>query len=263
MPERFSPLVALSRQLLEKRMPSLSALIARLEASEDYAYFINLVKQYVPEHEEAIMGEPSPPAQIGAFASRFEERYFPLEEPIRDGMLEDYSEITRWIPVTVLGVSYDDYHEIPSYARGGIVLMTYLIQNPWDDDTVALAEACLEHVPKELVERASKVTLTLEEAEKILVGTKYEPLAIWAERLHQNTGNFFLDSDYECLYNGGAPEWSSENVEYLTRLWKRAVAHEDKVEKFADWLEDDLPGRFDELITFIERRRNGEAEDSG
>jgi hypothetical protein len=263
MSERFSPLMALAGKLLDKRIPSLSSLMVRLEESEDYADFVNLVKTYLPEHQGAILGEPTPASQMAAFASRFEDRYFPLEEPARDGMLESYSEITRSIPVVSLVLSYDEYHEIPEYYRAGCQLMTCLIRNPWDDDTVALAEACAEHVPKGLVERAGRAALSPEEAKELLKGTKYEPLAMWAERLYQSTGNFFLDTDYECLYGGYAPGWDPEEVEELTRMWREAEAHESKTGDFMNWLEGDLPGRFEELVSIIEGRGKDEKKAPG
>lgn len=263
MPERFSPLIELSKRLSKMGVPSLSSLMARLEESEDYAYFVNLVKTYLSEREEDILGEPTPASQIANFASRFEDRYFPLEPPIKDGMLEEYSEITRVIPAMVMGISYEDYHEISSDYRAGVQLMTCLIRNPWDDDSVALSEACSEHVPQDLVERAGRVSLSMEEAKELLKGTKYEPLAMWAERIHQSTGNFFLDTDYECLYGGYAPGWDPETVADLTRMWHEAEAHDNKTSDFMDWLEGDLPGRFEELVSFIEGRRKGEGKAPG
>ena len=57
------------------------------------------------------------------------------------------------------------------------------------------------------------------------------------------------------LMSSIGPDWSPENVEELTNQWKLAELHENKTGEFMDWLEEDLPGRFEELITFIEERK--------
>jgi len=264
MPKRVSPLLALANELLARRIPSLSSLVAQISDAENSAQFVQMVKTYLPEREQDILHEPTPAAQIARFASYFEDRYFPLEEIFKMGDLEGYGDITYRIPVVVMGFSYDNYHEVPEW-RDGALLMTYLVENPWEgeDTDVSMAEACAESVPAPLVERAGKVRLRLDEAHSLLKGTKYEPLALWADRLHYNTGNFFLDTDYDSLWNSMPPDWSPENVKDLTRQWKQAELHENKTGEFMEWLEEDLPGHFEELVAFIEGRKADEEETSG
>jgi hypothetical protein len=135
--------------------------------------------------------------------------------------------------------------------------MTYLIESPWEDDdiNVSMAEACAEYVPAPLVDGAGRIRLSREESHILLKSTKYEPLALWADRLHCDTGNFFLDTDYELLWNSIPPDWSPENVAELTRQWQQAEAHENKTGEFMEWLEEDIPGHFEELVSFIDGRR--------
>jgi hypothetical protein len=264
MPKRVSPLLALANKLLARRIPSLSSLVAQIADAENYAQFIQMVKTYLPEREQDILHEPTPQSQMMSFASYFENRYFPLEEPFKCGDIGSYEDLTYRIPVVVMGFSYDDYHEVPEW-RDGALLMTYLVESPWegDDDDVSMAEACAEHVPAPLVERAGKVRLRLNEAHELLKGTKYEPLALWADRLHYNTGNFFLDTDYETLWNSMPPDWDPENVKELTRQWQQAEAHENKTGELMEWLEEDLPGHFEELVTFIEERKGDKKKAPG
>jgi len=259
MPKRASPLMALALKLLARRVPSLSSLVAQISDAENYAQFINIVKTHLPEREQEIMHEPTPAAQIARFASYFEDRYFPLEEPLKWGEIESYGDLTYRIPLIVLGFSYDDYHEIPEW-RAGAQLMTYLIESPWEEggDNVSLAEVCSEHVPQELVERGRGIRLSLGEARRLLNDTKYKPLALWAERLHYDTGNFFLDNDWEMLWNSIPPDWSTEAIQDLTRQWQQAERHDGETGDFMEWLEGDPPRRFEELVSFIEKRRGGE-----
>ncbi len=256
MPERTSPLMALAQKLLATGVPSLSSLVAQVTDAEGYAQFVNMVKTYLPEREQEILRDPTPASQIALFVSYFEDRYFPLDEFFRFGDFEGYADITYHIPVVVMGYSYEDYHEACDW-RPGAMLMTFLIQSPWEDDiTVSLAEACKEHVPPQLIERAGQIRLSLDDAHNLLEGTKYEPLALWADRLYYNTGNFFLDTDYEMLWGGGEIlDWSPENVADLTRQWQQAELQDNKTGDFMGWLEEDLPRRFEELVTFIEERK--------
>jgi hypothetical protein len=264
MSKRDSPLLALTKKLLARRVPSLSSLVAQIADAENYAQFVQMVKTYLPEREQDILHEITPAAQIARFASYFEDRYFPLEEPIKWGDMEGYGDLTYHIPVVVSGLSYEDYHE--RNWRDGALLMTYLVESPWDGEevNVSLAEECAEHVPTPLVERAGKVRLRLDEAHELLKGTKYEPLMLWADRLHYNTGNFFLDTDYEMLWSGGEIlDWDPETVAELTRQWKQAEVHENKTGELMEWLEGDLPGRFEELVSFIEERKGDEKKTPG
>jgi len=264
MPKRVSPLLALANKLLARRIPSLSSLVAQISDAENYAQFVQMVKTYLPEREQDILHESTPQSQMMSFASYFEDRYFPLEEIFKMGDLESYSEITYRIPVVVMGFTYDDYHEIPEW-RAGALLMSYLIESPWEgeDVNVAMAEACAEHVPAPLVERAGKIRLLYLQAHELLKGTKYEPLALWADRLHYNTGNFFLDTDYEMLMSSMGPDWNPKNVKELTKLWKQAEAYDNKTGELMEWLEEDLPKHFEELVSFIEGRKADEEETSG
>ena len=256
MPDRTSPLLVLASKLLARRIPSLRSLTAQIGDAESYAEFVQMVKTYLPEREQDILHEPTPQSQIARFASYFEDRYFPLEQPIKWGDIEGYAELTYRIPVVVMGLSYDDYHEMPE-CRPGAQLMTYLIESPWDeeDTNVSLAEACSDHVPDELVERAGRIRISPHEAHNLLKDTKYKALALWAHRLHYDTGNFFLDTDYEMLWNSIPPDWNPETVVELTRQWQQAEYQDSETGDFMEWLEQDLPRHFEELVSFIEERR--------
>ncbi len=264
MPKRVSPLLILADKLLARGIPSLSSLIAQISDSENHAQFVNMVKTYLPERVQEILHEPTPQSQVARFASYFEDRYFPLEDFFEIGDLESYEDITYRIPVVVMGFSYEDYHEVHDW-RPGAMLMTYLVPNPYEgeDIRVSLAEACREHIPDALIQRAGQCQLSPEDAHSLLKGSKYEPLALWADRLHFCTDNFFLDTDYEMLMTNIGPDWSPENVEELTRQWKLAEVRENRTGGFMDWLEEDLPGRFEELVSFIEGRKGDGKETSG
>lgn len=266
MPEKDGPLSALARKLLSPGPPSLSVLIARLGEVEEYEDFLNLVKDFLPEREQEVLHESTPAGQIAAFASHFEDRYFPLDSIFREGDIEGYSDLTRSIPIMVSGVSYDDYHEIASDYRAGFKLMTYLIESIYEGghDRTALAEACQEHIPASLLRQVPEGGLPHNELHPLLDGTIYSGLATWGDVLFASTGNAFLDTCYEDLWSGGAlVEWDRETVEELTRQWQLYEALWKAVSDLSEWLEEDLPARFEELLSFILQSRGEQSGTRG
>lgn len=261
MPERAGSLIYLAVELRSRGIPSLSVLIAELAGAEDYAEFRRLIKEFLPEREQDILHETTPAAQIALFASYFEDRYFPLEDIFKLGDIEGYEEIAHRIPLIVMGMGWDDYESIPYEYREGIQLMTYLLENPYDEEgrtNVSLAEACGELVPQASLQRVPEKRLSPEEAHRLLNDTPYEGLALWADRICCSSNNFFLDTDYEYLWNSVPPEWDMETVQALTRDWLQAMELENRLDDFVIWLEEDLSGHFEELLNFILEKRDEE-----
>jgi hypothetical protein len=256
VPDRDGPLSILGRKLRSRGPPSLSTLVARLAEVEDYAFFVAIVRDLLPEREDEIIRELTPGAQIAAFASHFEDRYFPLEETFKIGDAETYSDLTRGIPIILSGISYDDYHEIASDWRPGFQLMAYIVADPYMDETrVALAEACAQHVPADILQQVPEEGLSTEECHRILDQTPHKALAQFADILWTETENFFLDACYEDLWNWGIPDWDRETVDNLTQKWQQAEMIYKEVTNLATWLEEDPPGHFEELLNLILERR--------
>lgn len=257
MSDRDGPLAVLADRLrFAGRPPSLTSLFVRLEQVEEYALFVNLIREYLPEREQEILRPADPYGQIAAFASRFEDHYFPLHPGVIDEV-EGYSEITYHIPVIVMGMSDDDYHEIPHSYRSGFVLMTYLLADLYDEaggTRVPLAEACLQHVSAEIVNRVPQGGLEPGVAHRLLDGSPYEAVAAWADMLTAATGNPFLDISSEDLGYYQQPTWDRETVEDLTQRWREAEAVQERLSRLAEWLEEDPPARFGEMLDFVERR---------
>lgn len=256
MPETDSPLLILARKLVSGP-PSLEVLIGQLEGAEEYKEFVALVREFLPEREVEILRQPSPGEQIAAFADRFGDRYFPLHDSFKLNA-EGYGDLLQGIPIIPLGVSCEDYHEILD-DRVGLRLMTYLLAEPdgQEGTRVVLAEACTTALPTRLLERVPD-GLSPAEAHELLEGTDYEALAHWADIIDSNTGNYFLDMDYEWLCQDGLPDWDRETVEKLVPEWAQADNIQDKVFKLAEWLEEDPAAHFGELLGFIEERRREE-----
>jgi len=135
--------------------------------------------------------------------------------------------------------------------------MTYLLESPFDEANTrtSLSEACQEHVPIQVLQRVPEGGIPLDAAHRILDDTPYKALALWADVMHANTGNFFLDTNYELLWNGAAAEWDRETVETLTRQWQEADRIQQEIQDMAEFLEGDPATRFEEILNLIMERR--------
>lgn len=255
MADTAGPLSILGWKLRSRGPPSLRILVARLSEVEEYGEFVNLVREFLPEREDDILHQSTPGAQIAAFATYFEDRYFPLHDMFKMGDIEGYCDLVHGIPVITMGISWDDYCEIDSYWRLGYQLMTYLVHDPYQeqDSRVALAEACGQHVPAELIQQVPE-DLSREECHRLLDDTNYKGVALWADMLWAETGLFFLDVCDEEL--GCNPlDWDREAVESLTQDWQQSERIQEEISSLSTWLEEDPPARFEELLNFMLERR--------
>jgi len=254
MSSEAGPLIELARRFRSAGVPSLSSLKSRLSDWEDYLGFLGLVQEFLPERERDILSQPTPEKQIAAFASYFEDRYFPLEDELKMGDMDDYHYLLYRIPVILMGMSYEDYQGLSSAARPGIQLMSYLVANPYEEERSALAEACLKHVSEKLLRRVPKGGLEPDELRR-LHGTEFEGLARWAEIIWKTSNNFFLDCDYEELsWHWGLPDWDRKTVEEFARQWRQAEMIWWKIRSLAEWLEEDPEARFEELLRSINEK---------
>ena len=65
------------------------------------------------------------------------------------------------------------------------------------------------------------------------------------------------------MYEGFADPWEDEIIEVGTAEWRNASALMDSVTRLVDWLEEDLSGRFAEMLDFVlERLPNHEKEEN-
>ena len=256
MARKTSPLSVLIVRLQPFGPPSLSAMISKFGDVEEYQEFVMLIRDYLPEYEAEILRQPSQGAQIQNFATRFRDRYFPLAYHVEYMVCDmdfQYSDLTRGIPVEPRGWTYDEYDMLSTDARPGLQLMAHLLESPYDiGDGVSLAEACSEHVPIEMLNQVPEGGIKYDLIGELFKDSPYKPIAMLADWWFQNTGNFFLDTDYEMMfYNMGEPPWDMETVETLTRQWQQADEYQEEVENFLEWLEGDIQVRFQEILDFI------------
>ncbi len=252
-------LAVLARRLMPPHPPALSVLIAVITESEEYGLFIDLIREYLADKLAEILDETTPTAQMGTFAKYFEDRYFPLDYAFRNEDMEEYGQLTRCIPIIARGLSWEDYYEIATNARPAVQLLTYLLENPSReaDARVALGEACLEHVTPDLLERVPAEGFKIEKLHRLVAGTKYSALETWGKVLSLDTGNLLLDTTQKDIYSGGyeLPDWDRDEVEGFTKEWKEADKLDEEVSNLCEWLEQDTPAHFKEILEFLLERR--------
>ena len=251
-------------ELLLRRPPSLRELVIIVGYADDYAWFAELVRRLFPEEAETALSAPDVRARVERFANLFGERHFPLYAPFIEFWTEDEGEQPPWtwmrqgIPFDLMGFGYDGLHELWDGYREGISALVLLARpadayyDGPDGIRTAWLESAAERIPQMTLERISKGGIPLEDLAGALKETKFEGAALAASWVFAETGNFFLDHTYEDgNYDGFADPWDDDIIAEGTEEWRKASALMDSVCRLADWLEEDLPGRFAEMLDFI------------
>ena len=251
-------------ETLLRRPPSLRELVTIVGYADDYAWFAGLVRRLFPNEAEAALSAPDVRTRVERFANLFGERHFPLYGPFIEYWMEwegeepPWSWMRRGIPFDLMGFGYDGLHELWNGYRDGISAMTLLVKpadayyDGPDGIRVAWLESAVERIPKETLERIPQGGIPVEKLTETVKDTRFEGAAKAASWVFAETGNFFLDACYEDgNYDGFCDPWEAEIIAEGTEEWRKASALMDSVCKLADWLEEDLPGRFAEMLDFV------------
>ena len=267
-------------QLLLRRPPSLRELVIVVGYADDYAWFTGLVRRLFPDEAEAALSAPDVRTRVERFANLFADKHFPLYTPIIEFWAEDddepaWSWLRRGIPFDLMGFGYDGLHELWHGYRDGISAMLLLVKPPdsfygeSEEIRVAWLESAAERIPQETLERIPRGGLPVEALAEAVKDTRFEGAAKAAFWVFAGTGNFFLDHSYEDgSYDGFAHPWDDEIIAEGTEEWRKAREIMDSVCSLADWLEEDLPGRFAEMLDAVlprlpvqEQQEQGEEDD--
>ena len=252
--------------LLLRRPPSLRELVAMVGYAHDHAWFVGLVHRLFPQEAEAVLAAPDIRKRVEDFARLFEERHFPLYAPHFEFYLTEEEEpaftaLRRGIPFDLHGIGYEGLHEMWGGYREGLSALALLAKPPEsfytesDEIRVAWLESASAHIPQDTLLRIPEGGIPPEALTEAVKGTKFEGAAHAAAWVWAESGNFFLDTNYEDgMYDGFADPWDDEVIAEGTEEWRKAKAIMDAVYKLSDWLEDDLPARFAEMLEFILER---------
>ncbi len=261
--------------LLLRRPPSLRDLVTLIGYADDYAWFAGLARRLFPQEAEDALSAPDIRTRVERFAQLFGERHFPLYAPFFEFFMDEGDEppwtwLRRGIPFELMGFGYDAPHELWDGYREGLSAMVLLARPPDssyegpDGLRVAWLESAAARIPQETLRRIPEGGIPLDDLAEALKGTGFEGAAQACSWVFAETGNFFLDASYDDgMYEGFSDPWEDEVIEAGTEEWRKAAAVMDAVGKLADWLEEDLPGRFAEMLEFVlGRLPNQEQEDN-
>ena len=172
-----------------------------------------------------------------------------------------------------MGFGYEGVHELWNGYRDGISALLLLVKPPdsfygeSDEIRTAWLESAAERIPQSTLERLPQGGIPAETLCKAVKDTRFEGAALAAAWVFAETGNFFLDACYEDgSYDGFADPWDDDLIKEGTEEWRKASALMDSVCTLADWLEDDLHGRFAEMLDFVlprlpEQQEQGKEDD--
>ena len=262
-------------KLLLRRPPSLRELVTLVGYADDYAWFVGLVRRLFPQEAEAALSAPDVRQRVERFAQLFGERHFPLYAPFFEFFMDEGDEppwtwLRKGIPFELMGFGYDGLHEMWDGYREGLSALVLLVKPPDsfyeepDGLRVAWLESAAERIPQETLERIPQGGIPLDDLTDALKETGFEGVAQACSWVLAETGNFFLDHTYEDgSYDGFSDTWEDDIIAEGTEEWRKASALMDSVCKLGDWLEEDLPGRFAEMLDFtLERLPDQEKEEN-
>ena len=244
---RKDPLVLMIlAQQLQVAPPSIHYLIGLLEQSETLQGFLDLVREFLPDHETEIMALDRM-GRIEAFETFFGTRYFQLQESSAwaDEDDEGYIDLLNSIPIPHMAISYDDFHDLEAF-RMGVQLLMVLVESPfYEDGQVALMEQCAQHVDRPLMRRVRRGGWPLEELHRLLDDTPYAGAALFGDCLHRNTDTIFLDCDWE---EEAQIDWTRANVDELTEKFQHVLRIQRETFGLSEWLEEDPKGNFKQIL---------------
>ncbi len=251
--------------LLLRRPPSLRELVTLVGYADDYAWFVGLVRRLFPQEAEAeaALAAPDIRRRVERFGQLFGERHFPLYAPFFEFFMDEGDEppwtwLRQGIPFDLMGFGYDGLHEMWDGYREGLSALVLLakpadsIYDGPDGLRVAWLESAAERIPQETLERIPQGGIPLDDLTEALKESGFEGAAQACSWVMAETGNFFLDHNYEDgNYDGFSDPWDDDIIAEGTEEWRKASALIDSVTRLADWLEEDLPGRFAEMLDFV------------
>ena len=248
---------------LLRRPPSLRELVVLVGNAEDHAWFVGLVRRLFPDEAEAVLAAHDIRQRVEGFARLFEERHYPLYAPYFEFYLTEEDEppftvLRRGIPYDLQGIGYEGLHEMWGGYRDGLSALALLVKPPEsfytesDEIRVAWLESASAQIPQHTLLRIPEGGIPQDALTEAVKRTRFEGVAQAASWVWAGTGNFFLDCNYDDgAYDGFSDPWDDEVIAEATEEWRRARAVMDSVYQLTEWLEQDLPARFAEMLDFV------------
>lgn len=118
--------LTLLAQKLQVGPPSLAILLQSFTNYDTLKAFVELIRQYLPEHEEELLSAAVTQRSY-KFCHLFGKKYFPLPSGAFTASL---GQLTENMPVVLMGMSYSAYHDLDM--RLGYILLLSLVIYPYE-----------------------------------------------------------------------------------------------------------------------------------
>ena len=275
MPAAPPPRLTALIRAVTTRPPALQDLLRITDNAEDHKWFQGLVRLLFPRQAEQLLSQPGEAERVRNFTQQFGNTFFPLSEEYIEFYVLDtdgdpqqspYSILRRGIPYELFGTSSEAIHEmwrIYSPSLASMHLFADFAGYIWDpgDVRVAWLEEAAAHIPQPVLERLPKDGVSTPRLTLALKDTRFEAVAHAAQCVSAQTGNFFLDCNYEDGgYEGYADPWDEDWIQQATNEWNNARPILDSINNLAGWLQEDLPARFEEMLDFVLERLSNTPE---
>ena len=266
------PTITALTRLFGPRPFKLSALSKIAANAQDHRDFTQLVREYLPKDAEEILSMPEPTHRVQKFSTLFGQQYFPLHQTITQDYMDEwepewgetpYGFIIQGIPYELHGIDpTEDPHDLWANFHGGIASMALIPRlEPSDyidsDIRTSWFESALEVIPRETLAKIPPGGIPRETLASVLPGTEYEGLHNFTLWLTSSADNFFVDEQYDPEQGlQSADPWTSEHIGWVTQEWREASVILNSMHTLANWLDDDLPTRFDRMLDFVQDQAN-------
>lgn len=241
------PLADLARHLVIGP-PSIGYITSLLEDSEGIVAFMELVSEYLPEHEADIRAADLDD-RIRLFSHYFGQRYFPLADQILDDYtLEDF---IRQVPVELMGFSYDDYHEFTDF-RTGYILLLSLVESPFvgegDGERVPIIAQVSDLLGNDVAALIPAEGWSPQQLHELTDDTPFDGVGAFADWVHSITDCWMLDANY---YEYEGEPWDPHIISNLASQWPRVCEIQDKISHVTEFIEQNPKARFMELLNIL------------
>ncbi len=253
--------------------PRITDVIRRVQFGddeEDRAWFEDLIQKTVPESAWDILQLDGEWEKVLAFAAEFSLQHFPLhqaylewyaesqEDESEDERQSPYRFLRDGLPFQLMGFSWEEYNSMWSLVEKGISAFALLPAVPPNgyhecrEMRQDWLESAASEIPEETLKRIPEGGIPLEQLERAVRGTPVEAAHLAGRWIWGKTGNIFLDDqfpeDFEYNFNDG---WDDQTIEYAGGEWKKAKKILTRVGQLTEWLEEDLPERFREMLDLV------------
>jgi hypothetical protein len=217
--------------------------------------------------EDEILAQPGIEDRMTVFGQAFSSRYFPvLVDWLGADEEEDYYKLIRIVPVEYQDFTSYEYDEIPQGARAAIVVIAYILENPfYSSDRAAFAEAAATHLSSKLLKLIPEEGFEFDVAKEALKGTPFEPVIFWINLLTRSTGNTFTDCSNNIEETGSEYRvaWNRPTIDGLTAEWQEYTTQIRIWNTFLNWFEGNIKKNAHDLIKILRERSNTDGENEG